>query len=128
METVLRATLQTEPAVVAAYVFGSVASGAAGPLSDIDVALLVDGPQERRAVCDRMTDVLARRLHTSHVDVISLSDAPVPLRYRVVRDGRLVLSRDARLIERFVAETILQYLDFKPLRDRAFAHMRSAIL
>lgn len=128
MEAALRDTVRTEPAVVAAYVFGSVASGTAGPLSDIDVALLVHEPRERRAVCDRTMDALSRVLRTSRVDVISLADAPLPLRYRVVRDGRLVLRRDARLLERFVAETILHYLDFKPLRDRAFAHMRGEIL
>jgi predicted nucleotidyltransferase len=128
VEAVVRETLRDEPAVAAAYVFGSVARGTAGPLSDIDVALLVDDLRQRQAVCGRMTDALSRRLRAPRVDVISLADAPVPLRHRVVRDGRLVLRRDARLHERFVAETILQYLDFKPLRDRAFARMRDAIL
>jgi predicted nucleotidyltransferase len=124
---VLAATICTETAVLAAYVFGSVARGTAGPLSDIDVALLVSGA-DRQAVCDRTMDALSRRLGPSRVEVVSLADAPLPLRYRVVRDGRLVMCIDARRLERFVVETILHYLDFKPLRDRAFRHMRDAIL
>jgi hypothetical protein len=128
VESALADTTRTEPAVLAAYVFGSVARGTAGPLSDIDVALLVDSGADHQAVCDRMGDALSRQLGTSRVDVVSLSDAPIPLRYRVVRDGRLVTHRDARSLERFIVETVLHYLDFKPLRDRAFAQLRDAIL
>lgn len=73
-------------------------------------------------------DALSRRLRTSALDVVSLADAPLPLRYRAARDGILVLGRDAAAVERFVTQTVLQYLDFKPLRDRAFAQVRAAIL
>ena len=128
VEAALAETVRADPAVLAAYVFGSVARGTAGPLSDVDVALLVQGGADTQAVCDRTSDALSRLLGTSRVDVISLADARVPLRYQVVRDGRLVMQRDARRLERFVVETVLAYLDFKPLRDRAFAHMRDAIL
>ena len=128
VQAALAELLVAEPAVVAAYLFGSVASETAGPLSDVDIALLIPDRRQRQVVCDRMLDALCRRLRTSRVDVISLADAPVPLRYRVVRDGQLMTSRDAPIVERFVAETVLQYLDFQPLRDRAFSHMRDAIL
>ncbi len=121
-------TLATESRVVAAYLFGSLARGTAGPLSDIDVGLLVSDGSEGEAACARTMDALCRRLRTSRVDIVSLADAPVPLRYRVVRDGLLVACRDAASVERFVAETVLHYLDFKPLRDRAFALTRDAIL
>lgn len=118
----------SEPAVAAAYVFGSLARGTAGPLSDIDVGLLVIGADETAGVCDRTMDALSRRLRTSRVDVVSLADAPMPLRYRVVRDGVLVLRRDAARLERFIVDTVLQYLDFQPLRDRAFQVVRAGIL
>ena len=120
--------LAAEPSVVAAYIFGSLARGAATPLSDIDVGLLLADRSAAVDVRGRVTDALCRRLHTGQVDVISLTDAPMPLRYRVVRDGLLVMCRDGKVLERFVTETVLQYLDFKPLRDRAFRVMRDDIL
>jgi len=120
--------LAAESTVVAAYLFGSVARGEAGPLSDVDVALLVRDERQAAEVCGRIMDELCRRLRTDRVDVVSLADTSIPLRYRVVRDGVLVLSRDAAVVERFVTETVLQYLDFKPLRDRAFAVARQAML
>ena len=121
-------TTAADPGVVAAYLFGSLARGTAGPLSDVDVALLISDAREADAICERTMDALCRRLRTARVEVISLSAAPLPLRYRVVRDGALVACRDAAAVERFVTDTVLQYLDFKPLRDRAFEVMRDAIL
>jgi hypothetical protein len=121
-------TLAAQPDVVAAYLFGSAARGTAGPLSDLDVGLLAGDRHRAQAACERTTDALGRALRTSRIDVVSLASAPMPLRYHVVRDGSLVLCRDAAVVERFVTDTVLQYLDFKPLRDRAFQTMRSAIL
>ena len=60
--------------------------------------------------------------------MVDLARAPMPVRFRVVRDGSLVLCRNAAAMERFVADTVRQYLDFKPLRDRAFHLMRAGIL
>lgn len=118
----------SEASVVAAYIFGSLSRGTTTPLSDIDIGLLLADPSIAATVRGRVTDALCRQLRTEHVDVISLTDAPMPVRYRVVRDGLLVVSRDGRALERFVTETVLHYLDFKPLRDRAFRVMRTSIL
>lgn len=124
----LTAAIATEPDVVAAYLFGSLPRGQAGPLSDVDVALLVVDPGRAEDVQARTVDALCRRLETSRVDVVMLTDSPIPLRYRVVREGMLVACRDAAVLEQFITRTVLQYLDFKPLRDRAFGRVRQAIL
>jgi predicted nucleotidyltransferase len=120
--------LPAEPAIVAAYLFGSVARGTAGPMSDVDVGLLIGESSDGDAVTGRVTDALCRRLGTSRVDVVSLARVAMPVRYRVVRDGVLVACRDAKIVERFVVETVLHYLDFQPLRVRAFARVRQAVL
>ena len=62
------------------------------------------------------------------VDVVALTRAAVPLRYRVIRDGMLIVSRDASCLERFIVESTLQYLNFAPLREHAFRIQRAAIL
>lgn len=110
--------MTSEPGVAAAYLFGSVARGTAGPMSDVDVALLLTG-EDPEDVVARVTDDLARRLLTSRIDLVSLSAAPIPLRYHVLRDGLLVVSQDQKGLERFIVTSVLQYLDFKTLRDRA---------
>jgi hypothetical protein len=62
------------------------------------------------------------------VEVVSLAAAAMPLRHRAVRDGLLLVCRHRRVLERFVTQTVLQYLDFKPLRHAALRIMRNAIL
>lgn len=124
----LRRAVAGEPDVIAAYVFGSVARADAGPLSDVDVALLLAPDAANRAVLGRVEDALSRELRTSRIDVVDLREAPMPLRYRIARDGVLTSCRDAARLERFTVESVLRYLDFKPIRDRAFAQMRRAIL
>ena len=118
----------SERDVVAAYLFGSVAAGDAGPLSDVDIGVLLAEGVDEDEVCGRLMDGLCRRLHTDRIDVVSLGRSPLPLRYRILRDGTLVLCRDAAAREAFTVATVMDYLDFKPVRDLAFARMRDAIL
>jgi predicted nucleotidyltransferase len=124
----LAAITAGEPAIVAAYLFGSVARGTTTPLSDIDVALLVRSDAEAADVCGRVGDALARRCATGRIDVVALNGAPPPLRYHVIRDGRVVVRRDAGRLERFIADTVREYLDVQPLRERAFHILRQNIL
>ena len=125
VDDVIREVLDAEPSVRLAYLFGSVARGTAGPLSDIDIGVVfLDGGTALGTLEDRLVE----RLKTDRVDLVSLAVAPVPLRYRVVRDGRLLLCRDGVLRERFEVDAIRRYLDFKPLRDGGFALVRDAIL
>jgi predicted nucleotidyltransferase len=117
-----------ETAVVAAYLFGSAARGDAGPMSDVDVGLLLAAGADVTTICDRIAAQLCRRLRTDAVDVISLLDASPPLRYRALRDGKVIVCRDRAAHESLVVRTVLEYLDFKPLRDRALALVRRSIL
>ncbi len=117
-----------ETAVVAAYLFGSVARGDAGPMSDVDVGLLLADAADAQEVSDRVADRLCRRLGLDAVDVIPLGHASPSLRYRAVRDGKVVVCRDRAAHERLVVRGVLEYLDFKPLRDRALQTVRKAIL
>jgi predicted nucleotidyltransferase len=123
----IRDVLAEEPSVVAAYLFGSVAEGRHGPLSDIDLGILF-APGAGSDAVGRLTDRLVSRLRTERVDVVPLAEAPIPLRYRCVRHGQELLCRDPVARERFVVDTVMRYLDFKPVRDRALSLIRDAIL
>lgn len=127
-ETVLEHVAGQFPSAVAVYYFGSAASGHAGPLSDIDVAVLLDESDSARETWGRLRDALCRALRTERVDLILLSETPPPLAYRIIRDGHLVFCRDEKRRQVFETGTVMRYLDFKPLRDQAFRVARSRIL
>ena len=96
-------------------------------MSDVDIAVLLD-PAARDETCGELEDALCRALRTDRVDLVLLNRAPAAPAYRVVRDGRRVICRNARAREAFESDTVMRYLDFKPVRDRAFQVSRAQVL
>jgi predicted nucleotidyltransferase len=120
LEDRLRAALERHPEVLVAYLFGSAVRGRPGPLSDVDVAvLLAEGGHRTGRRLDLIGD-LAAAAGTDEIDLVVLNEAPNELAFRVIRDGRVLLCRDERARVRHRARTILEYLDLEPLR-RALA-------
>ena len=127
VEAVIRETAARFPSVWTAYHFGSGAAGRSGPLSDVDIAVLLD-PAARDETCGELEDALCRALRTDRVDLVLLNRAPAAPAYRVVRDGRRVICRNARAREAFESDTVMRYLDFKPVRELAFQVSRAQVL
>lgn len=113
--------------ILVAYLFGSFARGKAGPLSDLDVAILLAGRLSREGRLQRRLDIgweISHLLRVDAVDVVVLNDAPLPLAYRVLRDGVVLFCQDEDARIRYQADIISRYLDFKPLLER---HARALI-
>ena len=80
--------------VIAAYLFGSQASGATSPLSDIDIAVLLEpGTPSPGTVQVELISDLMLVLCRSDVDVVVLNTAPPLLKERAI-SGRLLYCRD----------------------------------
>lgn len=109
--------------IVLAYLFGSHARKAAGPLSDYDIAFLIHGTvtaDERH----RWTHELSQLLGGNPVDLIILNTAPVELRYHIIANGQRIYERDLVSRVEFEANTLSFYGDMLPL----FRQQREAIL
>ena len=114
----LKPVFEAMPTVVVAYLFGSHARGQAGPLSDVDIAILLSGLPDADAGFEARLDIVGRvmaHLQRNEVDVAILNQASLPLRYRVVRDGQVVFCRDHDARLAFATQTIMAYLDFQPV-------------
>ncbi|MBC8448615.1 MAG: nucleotidyltransferase domain-containing protein [Chloroflexi bacterium] len=102
------------------YLFGSQARGDTGPLSDVDVALLLRPGVSRKAAFDlrlRMMAALGRLFDTDEIDVVVLNDAPLLLQHRVLRDGKVLFCRHELRRVRYEARAISKYLDFQHLEN-----------
>lgn len=107
------------PFITAAYQFGSTARGQEGPLSDLDIAILVD---DKQALSDlellRIELLLAyelqRQLAVSEVDLITLNRQRLSLQYAVLRTGKLIYEADPQYRISFAQKVIQAYLDFQP--------------
>jgi len=111
--------------IVAAYVFGSAAEGLAHRLSDLDVALLLPlttGPAER---LDIRLEVMAalERLSQRPADVVVLNDAPLLLRFQVLKHGRVLVDHNRTQRCLFAARTMSAYYDAQRYLDYHFAHL-----
>ncbi len=121
----LRRLLSDAPGVLVAYLYGSRARGGAGPLSDVDVALLLDSNDEERRL--DLTAAIAHAVAPVRADVVVLNDAPLPLAYRVLRDGVVLASRDDRARGEHWVRTVDRYLDMAPARRLLAAGTRNRL-
>ncbi len=88
-------TLQARlPGLLAIYAFGSRIESAAGPGSDLDLAVLVEGyadPVELFDLAGRLADLAG-----SPVDLLDLRAASTVMQYQILIKGRRWWTRDAR--------------------------------
>lgn len=107
------------PFVVAAYQFGSTVRGQEGPLSDLDIAILVDDKRTPSALDLLRIELmlayeLQKHLRVSEIDLITLNSQRLLLQYGILRTGRLIYEADPKYRVRFTQKVIQAYLDFQP--------------
>ena len=115
--TALTAALQPRAEVLAAYLFGSKATGAARAHSDVDVAVFLADRRPAGSAFGYAADlaaVLMAVLGTNRVDVVVLNDAPPLLYHRILRDGQRILSRDLRATTTREGYALSRYCDYVP--------------
>ena len=113
-----------------AYLFGSRATGQAGPLSDFDFGVLFHptlSPAERFRRSLELSADLTGVLHTQRLDVVILNEAPPTIRFNVITQGRVIYNEDELVRVRFEAKTMSEYFDTEPLRRLYRARLFAAI-
>lgn len=111
--------LRVYPFIAAAYQFGSTIRGQAGPLSDLDIAIVVDeehapSPVDLLRLELLLAHELQRHLNVREVDLITLNHQRLFLQHTVLRTGRLIYEASPKYRIRFMQKVIQAYLDFQP--------------
>lgn len=121
------------PSLSALYVFGSQATGHAGPDSDLDLAVLADEPLGAEKLWDvssQLADIAC-----CHVDLLDLRAASTVMQYRIITTGKQLWAKgsQAALYECFIlsAKTALDEARAGLLQDiqttgTVYAQPRSA--
>lgn len=101
-----------------AILFGSLAKGTANAMSDIDIAVMVDPKFDKvfpyGYQAELITDLM-QVLKRNDIDVVILNDAPIALKYQVLRYGKFIHVKDKQSRIQFQIDTINQYEDYKIL-------------
>ncbi len=107
------------PFIAAAYQFGSTVRDLEGPLSDLDIAILVNDEQAPSTIDLLRIELLLayelqKQLTVSEVDLIALNGQRIPLQYTVLRTGWLIYEADPKYRIRFTQRVVQDCLDFQP--------------
>lgn len=114
----LTSILAEYPFIASAYVFGSVASGKAGPMSDVDIALLLrkDAPSGKDLIHteDYLAYRIAKALGVKEVDIVDLNRQGLVFQHQVLKSGRLIYDTEPSFRIAFTANIISRFCDFEP--------------
>jgi len=118
----LARVLDEEGDVRLAIAFGSVATGAAGAESDVDVAVWTDPAPSPERLRD-LIRVIA--LETGRpVDLVDLRSAGVVLRRGILRHGRTLVERDPSLRAQLIVRMLGDVEDLLPYVERIHRERR----
>jgi uncharacterized protein len=122
----VRSFLAEERKVKFAYLFGSLARGDSGPLSDIDLAVYLDGRLDFFTWRLKLMEALAKVLKTEKFDLVVLNNSPIVLTHEVIKDG-IVLKDDRPRRVIFESRALRDYLDTAYLREVQRGYLREQI-
>ena len=97
--------------VEAIYLFGSYAKGKGKvkPFSDIDICVIT----ERNISKEVKEGILSNS--SKKVDISIFWDLPLSIRFRVIKEGKLLYKKDDLKLQRVKVDTFKVYLDFQPI-------------
>jgi len=101
IKEILKQYFKKHPEIEVAYIFGSVAQGKENPLSDIDIAIIIN-PQQinekmyRYGYKAEVLSDLIKLLKTNNVDLVILNEADILLRHRVSYFSKLIYSKNEK--------------------------------
>lgn len=99
--------------VVAIILFGSYVKKRATPVSDIDICIV--GRKLRESEKAQI-----EALGNEKIRIVFFDELPLPIKFRVFKEGEFLYSKDEVFINSLRAETVSYFLDFKPILERYF--------
>lgn len=104
------APLRGDKRIVAVLLFGSWARGEQKPLSDLDICVIPSAGADFEDVV-RITPAV-------DADVSYFYNLPLHVRERVLSEGKPLLMNDREAFLEAKVRAVVEYLEFKPLRER----------
>lgn len=106
--------------IIAVYQFGSTVRGKAGPLSDLDLALLLDDSAPTGAALARIESLLSYKIQRSlgdcglEIDLVSLNGRSLVFQHTVLRTGKVIYDANPEARRHYEWRITQAYLSFEP--------------
>ena len=109
--SLLKRFLEEEKEVIFAYLYGSYARGKTHPFSDVDIAVYL-----RENDFKTYMQLLAKLPEIGkEIDLRVLNDASPLFKYKVIKEGKLLVNKDDELLKKFIYETLIEALEIKDI-------------
>jgi len=115
----IREALGREEEILFAYLYGSAAYDPNLSIGDIDVAAYLKPADIEKHIRkeEELTALLATKLHTDEIDLRILNGLPLVFKYNVLKNGKLLFSRDELQRVDFETSVMIRFLELKPYLD-----------
>jgi len=104
--------LNSNPHIIFAYLFGSLAKGKYQPLSDVDIAVYlkqgVNVIEDKLAILEKIIDIL----QTDEVDLVVLNAANLPLVNNILKNKKIIVDKEPFARHIFESLAMRKYFDF----------------
>jgi hypothetical protein len=120
--------LRSHPKVVFAYLFGGLARGGHGPLSDVDIAVWLTATRNAAKTKLELIENLVDVLGTGEIDLLVLNtEENVPLAAEVLKSCKVIVDKAPFERHKFESLALRKYFDFQPrelniLKAKAMGH------
>ncbi|MBM4053498.1 MAG: nucleotidyltransferase domain-containing protein [Planctomycetes bacterium] len=108
----IRSYLESNPKILFAYLFGSLAQRKQTPLSDVDIAVYLSDtsslPEDKLEIVGHFINIL----ETDEIDLVILNTAPLPLAARIIENKIILADKQPFLRHNFESLTLRKYFDF----------------
>ncbi len=109
--------------------FGSLATGDGGPVSDVDLAFFINPKLPHDLDTELGIGVLlSKALQTDDVDVVILNNANPVLKFNAVQKGVLLFCVDEGEYEDFVIRTASEFYDYQEFLDQQYEDVKRSLL
>lgn len=95
--------IKSDPNVIAIYLFGSHAKGEATPLSDIDIAVILENP-----ILESEANIGSS---SPEIDVVLFHCLPLHIRFEVLKYGKEIFVRDEEKLLEIKLKVMREFLD-----------------
>jgi uncharacterized protein len=121
----VRRVLEKYPNVIFAYLFGSQVRGNTTPMSDVDIAVFIEGNNLSDSKLTIIGDLIGG-LETDEIDLVILNMAPLSLKGRILRNREILVDRKPFLRHSFESLTLREYFDFS-IKEAAILKRRYSV-
>jgi predicted nucleotidyltransferase len=110
----IEAIVDAQAQVRLVYLFGSQVGGEIGPLSDVDMGVLLARDASVARVRAQLAHLFSAALEGNSVDLVILNQAPIELAYAVIAQGKIIYQRDRAERVEYEADVMSRYGDYLP--------------